>query len=317
MPATNREILVQEFEYKPGFQVGFGWTGALDNWVLYGEYTRLHGSTHTSEEAPDPGATSVNGLPLPQKGVWIPTSWLPGVFVNNITPHISSKWTYKIDILDGQISRPFYSGTRFILEPFFGLRAAWISQKMRLRARNLSTTVFVPIFGDLTEETVAFPTTFRTAHYNSHSWGVGPRVGLDGEWHLGYGIRFIGDVSASLLFTQYDVTQNVESPDVADPFVLPILGPLPINPLPLRLKLDDYNTLRPNLELSLGLGWGSYFRCRRYHWDLAATYDFSIFWEQNMMRYLADIMADFTAHVDGAASNLFLHGLTIKTRFDF
>src|SRR5690606_20319167 len=125
------------------------------------------------------------------------------------------------------------------------------------------------------------------------------------------GLRFIGDASASLLFTQYtEVSQNVQSPDTqvvdGEDFRFPI-----------NLKIHNYNTLRPNLDLSLGLGWGSYFGCRRIHWDLAATYDFAIFWEQNMMRYLANMSADSFAHPSTTPGNLYIQGLTVKTELEF
>lgn len=281
-PATGRSVLVQDFEFKPGFQVGLGWISSTDHWVLYAEYTWLHASTTTSSNPPAPTETSINGVSVPANGAWIPTSWFLGSFTNSGAGNVSSKWTYGIDLVDAQLSRPFYSGARFIVEPFFGARAAFLSQKMTITANNPS----------------------HTAHYRSSSWGVGPRVGTNGEWHLGYGLRFIGDASASLLFTQYTkVTESVGTPDSGG--------------LPVQMAFKDFNTLRPNADLSFGFGWGSYFCCRRMHFDLAATYDFSIFWEQNMMRSLADLSTNATAHPDGAASNLYLHGLTLKTRFDF
>jgi hypothetical protein len=127
---------------------------------------------------------------------------------------------------------------------------------------------------------------------------------MNGKWHMAYGLRFIGDASASVLYTRYTtLTQDVGSPDAAS--------------LPLRTNLNDFSALRPNLDLSLGLGWGSYLGCRRMHLDLAATYDFNIFWEQNMMRSLADLTSDTTARPDGAASNLYFQGLTVKANFEF
>lgn len=289
--AVGHKILKQGFEYKPGFQLGLGWTGGMDNWVFYAEYTWLHGSTHTSEVAAAPGVATVGGRSLPQSGLWAPSSWF-GIFFNDLTTSISSNWKYKIDLVDVQVSRPFYSGTQFIVEPFFGLRGAWIRQHLGLEATNLATELGGPV-----------PSPTREGDYSSRSSAVGPRVGVNGNWHLGYGIRFIGNTAASLLFTAYDVRQNLDSPDTTGAFAFPQSA-----------KIKDLNLLRPNLDLSLGLGWGSYFGCRRFHVDLAATYDFSVFWEQNMMRYLADITFSGT---DGAPSNLYLQGLTIETRFDF
>lgn len=291
MPATGNQVLYQDQSFKPGFQVGLGWSGGQDGWTLFGEYTWVRGTTHTSANAPNPGVAQVNGINVGQFGVWIPTAWFPGVYANNATTSLSSSWEYGLDIADLQLSRPSYIGTHFVLEPLFGLRGLWIRQSLNITAAGLNADAIV-----------APPT--RSAQYKSHSWAVGPLAGFNGKWHFCYGFRFIGDASASLLYTRYtEVTQDVASPDVAL--------------LPVRLRLDDYDALRPNLNLSLGFGWGSYLFCRKFHWDLAATYDFSVFWQQNMMRYLADLTADATAHPDGAPSNLYLQGLTIKTEFQF
>jgi hypothetical protein len=290
--AVGQQVLKQGFQYKPGFQVGLGWMAPMDNWVLYAEYTWLHGSTTTSGAATAPGVATIGGVALPQEGIWFPASWFGGGFTNNLSTNISSRWNYKIDVVDAQVSRPFYSGTMFLVEPFFGLRGAWIRQHLHLTATTLSAGTVNPVSG---------PT--RDAHYTSRSAGVGPRVGMNGNWHLGYGARFIGNAAASILFTGYDVKRNVQSPDTVGSFVFPQSS-----------KFHDLNALRPALDLSLGLGWGSYFGCRRFHADIAATYDFSVFWEQNVMRYLAD--TSFSS--SGAApANLYLHGLTIETRFDF
>ena len=294
--AVGESILFQDTDYKPGFQVGLGWSSStcLDNWVLYAQYTWLHGSTSTDSTAPNPDVDTINGVALPQNGLWIPSSWFSGQFQNNITTEISSEWDYKIDIVDAQISRPFYSGARFTVNPFFGLRGAWIRQSLDLSATSVAGG------------NVAVSDALHEADYNSRAMSVGPRIGMNGNWHLGYGVRFEGNAAASLLFTAFDVHQNQSSPDAAGNFRFP-----------LKTKIDDLNVLRPNLDLSLGLGWGSYFGCRRFYVDLAATYDFSVFWQQNMMRYLADLTENLTAHPGAAAGDLFLHGLTVKTRFDF
>lgn len=115
-----------------------------------------------------------------------------------------------------------------------------------------------------------------------------------------------GDVSASLLYTRYTkITQDVPSPNTLEH--------------PVRTTLDDLDGLRPNLEFSYGFGWGKYFCCRKYHLDLALSYDLNIFWEQNMMRYLADLVSGAPGQpvTDGAAGNFYLHGLTLKTAFAF
>jgi hypothetical protein len=291
LSTSGGNLLQQEFEYKPGFQVGLGWNTAYDNWTLSAEYTWLHGSTHTSKDAPSPEDTSIDGVDVGDTGYWIPSSWLSGFYDDNATTHISSHWSYKIDYVDAQVSRPFYSGTHFTVEPFFGLRGAWIRQKLSVEADNVGIT-----------DVAAHPDE-REANFQSRSSAIGPRIGLNGNWLLEWGFRFIGDASCSILFTGYDVKESIDSPDA--------------DKLPISLKMKDLNYLRPNVDLSLGLGWGSYFFCRRMHWDLSATYDFSVFFGQNMIRYLADITANTTSDASGAPMDLYLQGLTVKTRFDF
>lgn len=288
--ASGIPVLTQSFSYKPGFKLGAGWIGVKDNWVLYGEYTRLHGSTSQSAPAIAPGTAFEGGVAVPPIGVWIPTNWFgTNYYANDVTSNINSNWRYGVDILDIQISRPFYSGARLTIEPIFGGRFASIDQNLHLESTNLPTA------------SVAVPSPSRNAHYKSDSWGVGPRAGMNGSWLMGSGVRFIGNAAASLLYTRYPkVSAKVTPSDV---------GELPIN-----VRFESFGTLRPNMDLSFGLGWGSYFRCRRVFWDLAATYDFSLFWNQNMLRTLADNMNAFTS---GSSPNFYLHGLTVRTQFSF
>lgn len=289
MPATNKEVLYQDDKFSPGFKFGLGWTGAADGWNIGAEYTWVRGSTKTSSDAEDPDKTSINGVAVHPEGVWIPTSWFSGHFGDaNATDSINSKWKYGIDIVDARISRPSYIGDNFVLEPTFGLRGLWIRQNMHIEANNLNAGLL---------------NSSRVAHNKSHSWAVGPRAGFNGKWHLGAGLRFIGDATASLLYTNYDTAINVD--------------PATSSQLPVRFRIRNFDALRPNLDLSLGLGWGAYFNCRRFHLDFAATYDFSVFWQQNMMRYTADLLADQFAHPAAAPSNLYLQGLTIKAEFEF
>jgi hypothetical protein len=297
-PVNGQHVFNQEFEFEPGFKVGLGWTGGDDHWSLYTEYTWLHSNVTSSSSAPAPGVASIGGVAVPSVGIWIPSSWFPSAYANNVTTFISSHWQYDLDILDGQVSRPFYSGTRLVLEPFFGLRGMWISQHLNLVANNLTGG------------------TQRAATYHSSASGVGPRAGVNSNWHIGYGFRFVGNAAASLIYTGYDVHQNAQTPDGAGTTGFPMVT-----------QIENFHAVRPNLDMALGFGWGSYFCCRRFHADLAATYDFNIFWEQNMMRYLADLTQfsvpntgtanNISGHSNGQVADLYTQGLTVKLRFDF
>ena len=66
-------------------------------------------------------------------------------------------------------------------------------------------------------------------------------------------------------------------------------------------------------DMSIGLGWGSYFACQDYHFDLLAPYDFNVMWGQNMMRQLVSSYS----YTVGAPGDLQIQGLTVTARFDF
>ena len=284
LPATfsrnnGSDVLFAKTEYQPGFKVGIGGNVPLDGWTLWSEYTWLHSRTVTAKTA-SPLEAFPNTV-----GVWN-NDWFPNT--NNV--HSLStyfRWAYKIDLADLVLSRPYYMGTKVVLKPFAGLRGAWIAQKVRS-----------------TEERIIYSTGISnvsgSSRVTSHCWGVGPRVGVDGNWFLGRGAHFIGNANASLLYTRYTkITCAVDNVDFVSTPTATTYG--------VQFSEAGYNTVRPNAGLGLGLGWSGYLDS--YFLDLSATYDFNVFWSQNMIRNLAK---DVTAQGD-----LYLHGLTANVRFDF
>ncbi len=277
----NGSLLFQNSEYNPGFKVGLGLDLDSDHWSGLVEYTWLRYSSKTDKNAP---ADARGGV-----GVWILSNWFHKQ-VNIAAIAISSKWRLNMDVLDAGLTRPFYSGTHLIFAPFGGLRAEWIRQSLSINADIFATGSVDP----------AFPATSTN---RSKSWGLGPHLGLKSEWHLSWGFRFVGDVAASLLFTRYLKVTHEQTPtssaggaDFVSSF------------------FRHYDCVRGDALLNAGIGWGKFLDCRNYHLDLLATYDFQIFWNQNMMRQLVDASADGTGSSPG---HLYLQGLTLRTQLDF
>jgi hypothetical protein len=209
---------------------------------------------------------------------------------------LSSSWQLRIDLIDLSLSRPLYEGPRVILSPFFGLRAARIRQGLLLNAQT-----FMP---NNPFQTLPSP---ALSHNNTHSWGIGPRTGFGASYLLGYGFRLEGDTATSVLFTQYRKITHREDA------LLALINPSPIWVAP-QWQVTKVNVLRPVLELSLGLGWGSYFASQDYRIDLLASYDFTIFWNQNTMRQFID---QLTRSIGPSPGDLYLHGFKGNLRFDF
>jgi hypothetical protein len=280
--------------YKPGFKAGFG--VVTDNeWVVHAEYTWYRG-THTANTGSPPAsqsltagtATALSGTP-----VWVVDDW----FLQGTTDgqalsgsNVSSSWRLAMDLIDVTAGRPFYQGKRVVVSPFGGIRSALIRQKM-----NVS---FI-------EDPRLYPLNPQPIKSNnkSNSWSIGPRFGADVDVLLNGGFRLEGELAASLLFTQYTTVKHTEDPAAST-----------FNQGPLKASWRNYNCLRPVVELGLGIGWGQYFSDDQYHADVSLDYDFSLFWEQNMMRRLID---DTLTGTGPASSNLYFHGLTLTVRFDF
>lgn len=300
--AQNTKTLNQSFDYKPGFKVGLGIIGSHE-WVFQAEYTWFRGtntkhSSSLSATALVPTAGTVaapNGI-----NVWVVDDWfLQGTGLGQALAgsSVSSSWRLAMDIADAVVGRPFYQGKCVTISPFAGLRSAWIRQKM-----NVKLTEAASLFNGTALPVVSAPLQPIESRNKSHSWSIGPRVGLDGQLLLPRGFRFEGNFAASLLFTQYDIHHSED------------IGSTAFNLGPYTANVRNYNCLRPEADLGLGIGWGKYIYGRDYHIDFSADYDFMYFWGQNVMRQSLDNTLTGTGP---AAGDLYLHGLTFTVRFDF
>jgi len=176
-------VLVQDFDYKPGFKVGLGVDFDHDNWVGYVEYTWLHQKTNSGYES----APATFNYVTP----WLNIDTLGEA---EVVSSIGTSWRTNLDIVDAVLSRPFYQGRKLTVLPFGGLRGAWIRQDFTVNAIGDAGTVFA-------------------SKNRSHSWAVGARAGLQAHWMLGWGFRFEGDAAGSLLYTQYTKIRHNEFAD--------------------------------------------------------------------------------------------------------
>ncbi len=285
----NSFLVLQDSKYSSGFKAGLGANLNIDDWVVDLEYTWLRQKTSVSK-GPAPTVPTTLG-----SGVWSLAAWFyESYFAEGIVADtFDSKWKFDLDWLDLSFSRPYYQGRRLVITPSAGLRASWIRQRLTVSSPNAYSLYLQD----------ASAASLNVSRNLSQSWAIGPRALVNAHWLVGSGFRFQGDVGASLLFTQFTKIAHFETGTS-------------VRAAPLRFRnMSNYNCLRPMLEANLGVGWGTYFSQKQYHLDLAATYDFNYLWGQNMMRYAAEVNASVIA--GGYPNDMFLHGLTVKARFDF
>lgn len=276
---TSGDVVNPHFNYKPGFKVALGMNFDHDNWDSMVQYTWFRGSQTTS--------TSLDRVAFPNTSLQ-PMAMIPNITDDNGFTSGSQKWKLHMDLLDWELARSYYVGTKLTFRPFFAARAAWIRQ-------------------DLDQDLVRDVSTLHNVSVDKavHSWAVGPRTGLYSNWMIGEGFRIYGNGAGDILFTQYTKLKTTQPTTTST-------GTPSTTFIVTQRKL---NTLRTHLELELGFGWGSYFDNNNWHVDLSAGYVFQVFYDQNMFRHF-----DNDVHIMNSTSpngNLYMHGLTATARFDF
>lgn len=283
--ASSPKVFQQEFGYHPGFKVGAGLSFAED-WEIYGEYTYYRGKNQVSRSAP---AGSVG------TGVWSLDSWyLQETFYSHQSltgAALSSTWKLAMDMGDLLVSCPLSKKRGFAYTPFGGLRTIWIRQQM-----NLELAVAAASFGGS-----SFLGSQPVASQNqSHGWGIGPRIGVDGRYNLPMGFSLDGEMGATLFFTKFTNVRHSEGAAVT------------YYETPASLQMS-YQCVRPELDLSLGLGWEREMS-NKQRFNLMISYDFAYFWGQNMMRSLMD---EYVSGISSGSLDLYFFGMTLKAAYTF
>lgn len=286
---ANGTLLSQDFAYKPAFQIGLG--ANFSEWTLEALYTWIRQTTTTYSLAPTP-SPAISGI-----GSWVVNSWVEQFTSTgrvNSGPYLTSTWELGMDIVDLVAGRPYYQGINLTLSPSFGLRAAWIREHLNL---DLSVSSLVTVLANAGNN-IIYSTT------SSNSWGIGPIASVQTSCLMGRGFRLETNVQLASLYTTYTTLKHSENIVSTSPYT----GELAVE------QNDTLHFLRPELCMSLGLGWGAYFCNQKYHLDLFLGYDFNLFWGQNMLRAFMD---EIVTGIGAAPGNLTLQGLNIRMRFNF
>jgi len=267
--------------YTSGFQAGMGFNmKGMDNWNIYSEYSWYQNTSDKSITG-----TSTTHIILPSDAFRADQVLSEG-FLEGI---LSTQAKLGFQALDFLAQRPFYFGKKLTANFAMGLRAQWISQNYSWS----SSEIIIHMGESPHTETV---NTDVSAASGQTSWSLGPKFALNTNWLLGYGIKILGNISQSMLYTSYNTGDNL-SFTRAD-------GTTSSTSM---IGLHNYGTVSPVTESFLGLAWGSYFCDSAFHMDLSVGYDFNVYWNHNMV----------FAATSQTESNMYIQGMNIQLRFDF
>lgn len=261
-----------DYDYKPGFKVGISFLYDFDHWECEAEYTYYHTKQNKSKD----------GNICPK---WLNIEFME--LVNNFIG-VSASWEIDYDLIDLHFARNYYVGKKLTLRPHFGGQALFLKQSFQA---EYSANPVEPL-----------PNTISTLvsknHSNANSYGT--RAGIESNWIFGETFRIVGAVSASILYTDYDVSTKQflkNFPEV------------------LRTDIDDNNfwCLRPHAEMRFGLAYGDYFCCDRFFLDFGLFYEFNVLWNQNVFLFITDETCPRVLQ----NGDLYLHGLTFTLKWAF
>ncbi len=280
----NGNVVDLDYSYKPGFKVGLGGFFDYDNWDLHAEYTWLH-STETR-------TTSVPAIALPSQVIY-PFWGVPQWVSSNVFNSADASWKMHLDVVQLDLGRWYYVGTKLVFHSTLGARGAWIGQHYDITYANTAP------MGVGTAEVL-------TVNAKTHSWAVGPEVGLDAYWNLGEGFRIFGCGEFDILYTRYtslQLNQYTQATAAA------------ARTQEVAVKQKHLGCLRHHIDLNLGLGWGTYWDCNNWYTDIALGYEFQVFFDQNMFRHFNDDIMFANSRVVGG--NLYTQGLTATFSLNF
>ncbi len=188
---------------------------------------------------------------------------------------ILTKTHFGWDLINLNVQSDFYIGRNMTVNPFFGLK--WFSRK---------TSVSQSL------QRITIGTDYQRASQN-HS-GIGPEIGANIDWLWAWGFSMIGKIDLSILYEYTAKTTQYAN----------LFGA----PNTILTFEKSPKTIDLFAKGGLGIGWGQYLYCNRFHVNLAATYDINA------------IITPLTNSSDSGlllGEDWWLEGLTLTGQFDF
>jgi hypothetical protein len=264
----------RDWDYNPGVRFGFGFYLNHDAWNIDFNWTWLNITNYIQR------TTEGSGIIYP---FWIAPISLDSFGAVN-TNAISAKWDAHYNTLDARLAKAFHVSRYLVVNPHFGVRAAWIDSHFSVHCNGFTPTSWL-------------------SRNEQDMWGFGTRAGVDTDWILAKGWSLFGNVAAAILFGDFDVEQhqiaNVQNA--------------------VNVENDFYQNVT-NMELQLGISWGKYFSRGKYRVGLSAAYEFMTWWDMNQFRRFYDSNTSngigFASNDTVSRGNLTLNGFSLKLSFD-
>jgi hypothetical protein len=294
---TTTKLLDLRFKWDPGFRLGGKYLfDNFDCWAINLDWTHIrnHARASSSAQGVESQVGPVNTI--------IPT-WVNLLFeLRSGASSASAHWHVNYDTLDLDLEKSLPLSKRFVLNPYFGFRAAWINQHYHAKYNS----VFI-----LMESATPFTREVTFRGKNNFS-GFGLRGGAELLWQLGKQWHLFSELSGNVIYGKFRVKmKNLNDQGLGE-------GSIP--PMPLNFYAsENLWRVRLNFEEAIGLGWETFFKCERYRLCVRAAYELSQWINQNQLFSTfyfrgQDTISSFPIRSQG---DLSFHGIRVGLQLDF
>ncbi len=269
--SKNKKIGL-DTQYDPGFKVGIGCNFHRDVWDIFLNWTSLQSNLVDKQHTNTPKLATILGSIAPQE---------PGI---NLTRKFRAGWHFDFDSLDLELGRNFYISKYMSIRPFAGLKGSLIKYQLKMTYVNPVDSNNAPFQSSMHSK------------YKDHTWGIGPRLGINSRWVLGESnFAFLANVAGSILWEDFQPSSSTKYLDAQG------------TPAPVGKIHGSQQELNPVAEVFLGFDWGRCFG-KHFYMNLSAGYEMQYWWDQGKISTFFDAQP---------SEALNLHGLTTTLRFDF
>jgi len=284
--APTNELRRQESNWGFGFRIGAGVDIEQVHADIAGYWTRFHHGMNS--------ATRTNDLIFGTQVFFGDSISLGGGALVGIvgTPGGAafSQWQLHLDLAELDFGYWITFSKWFSLHPYLGVEGGWIDQKQIIRYDHFFDTGAAVFFDAVITQKNRFQ-------------GVGPLLGFDGTFHMGYGLGLMGKLAGCFL---YGSSQN--------PVFLEVTGTPFFAASSSNLSVSyKQHRLMPNLRAQVGLTWEGK-PTERFTLGLNALYEVQCFWEawRNQSSFIQNLAVS-----DASYANLMLQGFTGQVQVSF
>ncbi|PCI92752.1 MOMP family protein [Candidatus Aerophobetes bacterium] len=279
LPVSGR-VKEVDFKWDWGFRAGVGYNFDHGDWDALANYTYFNNNTSSMVTG------ELNGVVIPLRG----TDEITEVNANNVEFSLAQKATvefkFSFDRIDLELGRNFFVSRNLSFRPHAGLVTAWINLK------------------ELVRYTGGTQLDNNTVHVKDRNdfWGIGPRVGANGKWHLTNGFSIMADASGGLVYGHYGVQhKNWFSAD----------------PENQRVRLSaNMHRFAPTAQIKLGIAYDKYIYNDKQHFSISLCWDTQYWWRVNQMLRAGQEVRGRTIYTR-ASEDVSLQGVALNVKWNF